>query len=367
MNFNLSVPPQLIEVAPFILASLTRANPPPLARVESNAVVDRVLEALIGTTKVRLGPAPTGDNLTATRAVVEKLVARGEPIRLLMPWGSKKPDNGGLDVAELAAIRTLQDLEARVSAAYSPGIDLVMRIEDLSGDFLFSAEEDAVVALPASRRYVEDFSMLLRLLAVPFIRPFRERELMEEADYLVLAEHLTGFVHDYLVESEGCWEDATELNSYRALHAQGWTGFIPTEQREFYRSRYIRKDPDLGWSGATRLLARYFASILARIKMGGYGSERWGRDFINISFAPPVPGTPPAFASRRLFYRTVSEAMSRTHIPPWRARGFLKVTRDRVLTKIGHFGDERDWNDAVVIVEEGDARVELRAPVVRDV
>lgn len=295
------------------------------------SVTDAVLSALVGSSKERLGPVPSDDRLTEMKAVIATAIAAEEPIKLLMPWGSKKPDNGTVDVAEIGALKTLEALQRRVQSVYPAGIHLRMRIEDLSGDYLF--REEGEEALKASARYVHDFVNLLKLMHLPFIEPVLEKKMMDCHVYNALADELRPVFLTYIENTDRYFIiDDPSVASWQELSRLGWTGFIPCEMRNFYRSRYARQG--LSPQEQNFKLAGYLASILARIKLKGYGHERWGKEFINVSFAPPVPGTPEPFAQRRLYYRTLPESMARTHLPPWRGRGYLLISGEEITLKL---------------------------------
>lgn len=354
---------------------------PELARGELSAVMSRpfgplmtldavaasdgleaaVVVALIGSSRIRYGAMPTHENVESIRRVVASAMSRLAPIPMLMPWGSKKPDNGAPDVAELAALRTLESLEERVTRLYAPGVELRVRVEDASGDYLFAEEGPEAVA--ASALYVRDFYRLLDVVGLRFVRPFRESEVLDVPAYYLLVNELRPLFMSYMTETEdlGVVDDPS-LASWRRLEARGWRGLIPKEQRDFYTSRYARAQPDATREELLWKLSGYFATILARINMRGYGSEDWGRDFINISFASPVPGTPRSMEERRLYYRTIPETMGRTHLPPWRAHGYVRLGDGGGL-KLGSFADDLRLVDGSVELSGERGAVTLRAPL----
>lgn len=339
--------------------SLLKEWPAVTAAPDDGALVDQIMGALIATNRVRL-VSPDESNIAAMKAVIDLVTEANEPIPILMPWGSKKPDNGTIDVAEVGALKTLIALQERVKRFYDPGIKLIIRVEDLSGDYLF--REEGPDALKASEMYVEEFINLVDVMGLPFVELKLERDLMNEHVYIALADEMRPVFSRYLNETGafGIVDDPS-LKSYQQLERLGWKGFIPWEQRDFYITRYARAWPDMSAGGHIEKLAGYFASILARIKLRGYGSEQWGKRFINLSFAPPVPGTPPAFAERRLYYRTLPENMARTHIPPWRAHGFLQSSGDLVQIKLAPFGANPDLKPGIITFSRGSMHVDVRA------
>jgi hypothetical protein len=56
---------------------------------------------VVGTGQTRFGPLPSPESLVAIRDHLRRRIADRDPIRLLVPWGSKKPTNTAtVDLAE---------------------------------------------------------------------------------------------------------------------------------------------------------------------------------------------------------------------------------------------------------------------------
>lgn len=104
------------------------------------------------------------------------------------------------------------------------------------------------------------------------------------------------------------------------------------------------------------------AGSLARHQLKATGSEEsWGSNFIQLNFAPPAPGTPAAIGDRRVYYRTLPESMTRTHLPAWRARGYLKINGNDVTPKIASFSEELGLVPNTVVFSSNGEKVSVQA------
>lgn len=300
-------------------------------------VLEALTNAILASSQVRYGPKPLPEGLVRIRSVIRKSIENNLPIPILMPWGTKKPDNNRtIDVAEVSGLQQIIALNERITQFYEPGMVMNVRVEDTSGFWLF--ERDGQEAITASRRYIADFDKLVNIMEAP-VSLMYESAMMDSEEFNILAETYRRLFYDYLWDSDSLGF-SPDLRSFKALQDVGWLGEIPTEQREFYYSRYRRVHDDRVY--ITDQTARYFAAVLARKKLNGYGQPILQDDYIQVSFAPPVPGTPRVLADRIVNYRTVLMKHARTHIPPWRARGYLRVSSDKVTPKIQNYLDSLD-------------------------
>jgi hypothetical protein len=326
-------------------------------RGDKATTLELVAAEIIGTNQSRFGPAPNPESLVAIRAVLRKHIEEGSPIPFLVPWGSKKPINGeSVDVAELMGLKTLQCLQGRVRRYYEPGLRMNMRIEDVGGKYLFKSEGDA--ALRSSETYVRDFLALVDVLNFRFLRPVLESALMDPKEYDFQAGTLAPVFQLYLERTDlyGIQPGPSELTDI------GWQGLIPQEQRDFYRHQYAKWFPGMPIKEQTWKLAEYLAGALARHKLRGTGAEpEWGRDFIQLNFAQPAPGTPQGIAERRIHYRTVPLRFAATHVPPWRAKGYLKVGDSEAYPKITSWYESGTYNQCSVEFSRAGASVSVRS------
>lgn len=330
-------------------------------------VESAVLAEVLGSGKHRFGPMPNVESQSSMLQVVRMAIKRGVPIPMLCPWGSKKPGNEGIvDVAELSGLRTLQCLQSRVTQFYTPGLDIRVRLEDVGGFYLFRDEGEA--ARTSSKRYVADFEKLVKILGLRFIETVREGQLTTEEEYVRVADALYPKVLAYLVDTDRNGLAGYEtLDSWKALSAEGWMGEIPLEQRGFYYQRYARiygSDTEI----QVRKLAEYLAGSLARYKLKATGPrDDWGRNFIQLNFAPPAPGAPQGIIERRIHYRTLSTEFTRDHLPSWRARGFYRFKPGSEVPSpalASWFAPTDNFEAHVVTLEGGGLSVRVATPYV---
>jgi hypothetical protein len=112
------------------------------------------------------------------------------------------------------------------------------------------------------------------------------------------------------------------------------------EQRAYYRKIYEKLFVGISPADATHKLARYLSGVLVRNNMGGRGDDpSWGGKFIQVTFHAPIPGAPPETVRHYVRYRTLPMSMATTHIPPWRAKGYLKMAGRKATPKIASWHD----------------------------
>lgn len=294
---------------------LRREFPPTAAKAAS--ATDAVVDAIIGSRQVRLGAAPNPESLEAIRAVVRAYMGENRAIPVLIAAGPKKPVPTSVDVAELSALRTLAQLQGAVSAHHAPGLEIRMRIEDLTGLVL----EGAGIA-PEAGRYIADFGALVDVLGYAgFISPVRERDLAGADAFVAAVDEIHAAMMPYLAGTDGSEADMAGWAAAAFMSSP-----ITAEQRAFLMGRYAKLYPDAPPDAHLWSMSRYLSCAVARRRLGASGADpSWDRGRIDISFAPPVPGTPKELVSTRVYYRTVPLSQSKQHIPFWRARGILKV------------------------------------------
>lgn len=314
---------------------------PSATHADKSTKLDLVTAALIGTGQVRLGPQPNPESLVAIRDVVRRALDTNTPIPVLTPWGSKKPANGvHVDVAEIGALKQLACIQERVLRHHAPGLRLILRIEDASGYYLFGDEGASRHAIDT---YSQSFVKLIRVLGLRFVEPVLETALFDPRAYAEMAEELVPIMEQYLIETDAFgFEGWQERESRKRLHAffPQFQGEIPLEQRTYYRGLYTKLFPGISPAEATHKLARYLASAVVRNKIKGRGDDpSWEGKYLQVTFAPPIPGAPASTVSRFLYYRTLPTNMARTHIPPWRAKGYLEMAGRRATPKIASWSD----------------------------
>lgn len=310
----------------------------------------------------RSGPAPCDSSLSTIKGTISRCVQQNQPIPILCPWGSRKPHHTGVDVADLGGLRMIECLNVRVKAHYKPGIQVRMRIENIGGHYLFADTGEA--GRQASKIYVSGLIKLIDALTLDCLTAVPESTLMTEEDHSTLAREIESVILEYIRQTD---DDGVEhkgsLSSWQKLVELGWRGEIPVAQRDYYRHLYEKLYPGHPPEYYTEKLAGYLASSLARyiLKASGVATE-WGCDFITLNFCPAVPGAPLAMSSRAVHYRTVPEKVAKTHIPPWRAQGYIKIEGGSPCLKIASWNEKLPLEPCTVQVENDGVNAELLAP-----
>ena len=329
------------------------------------SVLDNVMQAIIASGQIRFGPAPSVESLFYMRDVVRYRISRDEPIPFVTPWGSKKPNNGSVDMAEVCGLKTIRCLNERIKSFYTPGINVNIRMEDVNGFYVF--REEGPEAIESSKQYVSDFSKLIRVLNFDgFINPVLESSLMSQEDYFRIADNFLPSILEYLNESEGMSpEDAVKLISYKTLLQNGWKGTVPQEQRDYYKARYAVQYPGMSPEKQQFTLAQYFASSIARYKLDALGNDKaWEDKYLWLSFVPPVPGSPESLTSKRVYYRTIPSNMTRNHMMPWRSKGYLRVSETEVKPAQASFHEKQDYNSFSTILSNRNESIEVQCDYV---
>lgn len=310
----------------------------------TESIIDAITSAFVASSQVRMGPAPKPEGLVAIRERIRYWVTKGEPIAVLSPWGSRKAGHAGIDIAELGALRQLQGLQERVSRHYAPGLDIQLGIEDMGGWYLWAGDARA---LKESHTYVEDFRRLVRVLDLPYITPVVESEIKLYSRFEDAANEYMGPLTDLLMSQErGLSPQGPEIaDALTKLHALGWTGTVPDEQRAFYMNQYAGLYPEKTHFERLTTLAAYLAQSAARYKVGAKVKDpAWLGHFVQINFPLPVPGVPDALGAARLYYRTLPMKYARSHMPPWRAKGYLCVDNANTVTpKVASFKEQQEY------------------------
>lgn len=330
---------------------------PNIALQNAGDVLEGVMGALLASAQVRFGPKPNPESMVAIRDVVRGAIDKNTPIPLLMPWGGRKGAKGKrIDVAEVFALKQLLCLQERVSKFYEPGIRLRIRVEDASAHYVFDDEGHA------SRRQVEaytrDFLTLIHVLDLHhFIDPIFESALFTEGALEAKADSIAPILFHYitLTDRYGLEDLDTESGQYASLLSMGWKGIIPMEQREYYRKRYRTMYPGITEQNATMKLARYFAQSWAKGQLNGLGADpAWEGKYVRLSFVNPIPGLPAALGARDVYYRTLPAKFTEYHMPPWRTKGYMLVTRDdEIVPKIAAWSSDNTYNENSMTLSNG--------------
>lgn len=311
----------------------------PILQVNNTDVVEAILEELIGTKSTRNGSRPAINDVDSMRFVISGYVSKHQPVRILIPWGSEKPDGSRVDVAEVGALKTLSNLNDRVKKHYGPGLLITIMMEDLTALHLF---DDMKKAQADTILYVGAMKNLVTILGMDdFIKTRAETDLGVSFErFLEIVEPIQKAMYDYLEFTDKYGIDGYELLApYNQLKLHGWSGPIPFEMRQYYYATYFRMygmDMD---NKHRHILSRYLSAAAARYKIGMRGDDpNWEHGYIKISFASKIPG---AVTRNTLHLRTLPAKMTGVSIAPWRAKGYLEIEPDgEVKIKLSTFTDQ---------------------------
>lgn len=323
------------------------------AFIDSNeAMIDALTSAFLTTNQNRYGPMPPPETVVAIRDVLRYWTERDEPIAVLSPWGSRKAGDGRIDVAEIMALRQLEALNNRVKKYYQPGVTINLGIEDLGGYYLWSNETNPWQE--SGEKYVRDMVDIVNILGMrSFIDPVPESELVVCGRFYEAADQFFDPLKAYLLGK-------SSIQSMGRLFELGWIGDLPNEMVDWYLNQYGTLYSDLDYLGRKEMLARYLAQSAARYKVGAkLRHPEWNRNFVQVNFPQPVPGVPEALGGRRLFYRTLPMRMARTHMPPWRAKGFLCIRENEATVKLATIREEREYNRVTLEFYNEETSVEV--------
>lgn len=324
-------------------------------------LVDAITQLLIGSKKVRFGNYPSDHCLYSIKNLIQQKVANNEPIPILVPMGPHKTIvNENIDLAEVYALKTLSSLNSRVSKIYSKGVHIYLREEDITGWFLTGTSTNVRDGI---EKYLANFERLIRILKYDnFITTFRESQLVSYEDVVALIQVYSNPIRNYINDTNSDSDNYQALTSYKVLMVLGWKGEIPLEQREFYRARYKRNYPDKSAFEIDEMIVNYLSISFAKSQFGALVPEQIKNNFIQLTFAPPIPGIPQDIVSRRVYYRTLPTNISRMHLPFWRAKGFLNFSNQEVNLAINNWENPDKFyrhtiqlstkNDAIILTAD---------------
>ena len=317
---------------------------PKLAPISKQSTLEIISSLMIGTKENRLGPIPPPEHLVVIRETIRKSIELGLPIPVLVPWGGRKTNpNLSVDMAEVSALMQLITLDDAVRQYHAPGLLINIRVEDLGADWLYTDTYlDYMEGAFGVEKYCYDFTSLTEVLcADKNIKAISENDLMPARAYYDLSLSYTELIYDTLsILNSQKGVDIESIKSYQQLVNLGWKGTFPEEQQEYYYSRYRALYPGKSEDSYRKMLAKYLGGAKARYDLNGRGEPKTDGTFIQITFVPPVPGAPTGMFNNTLYWRTCPASQSRTHIAPWRAKGYLKISDDEVQVKIANFGEE---------------------------
>lgn len=289
-------------------------------------LLDALTAAFVASGQTRQGPAPSPESLVRLREHITYFITMNRPVEIVVPWGSRKPDNGGVDIAELFAMKQLLALDTRVRKYWPAGTHVSINVEDIGGAYLWPD-------LPPSLffDYTKQMTTLARLASnygPLYVSP--ESNYTTMFDFTDASERVRPYLESVLLALNSAQRNA----ALASLEAKGWVGDLPDAQVDFYLRQYARHYPEQTRLQHLQQLARYFAQSYARYVTKARGDVPHA---IFVNFPQPAPGSPASLFLGRVFYRTLPMRFARTHIPPWRAKGYLRVTTNEITPKLSSY------------------------------
>ena len=332
-----------------LICSQIRRDYPHNTELSKCEKVEAITNLIIGTKEVRYGPLPNPESLVYIRNVIRKAIEKREPIPVLVPWGSIKADfSSQLDIAELSALQRIIHLNQEIEK-YDECLEVVIRVEDTTGYSLFQMEADHETIVSHSMAYSDDMVRLVNNLKPKGsnIRVVLESQMANAHKFndLVEFDKYFGLIYQYLRASNPLLKispnkDLKTLPEYQALAEAGWKGTIPLEQREHYFSSYRKVYGDWSEDKLIRRLSLYFTGSWRRFQLNMTGKQdHWADGFIQLAFVPPIKGLPEGYNQNYVYYRTLPLSDARTHICPWRAKGYLRINGNDIKYKLASFSD----------------------------
>lgn len=324
-------------------------------------LLEILTDLLVGTKEHRYGPKPKIESLYTIRQTLSKAIELDAPIPVLVPWGGRKMDPSlSIDVAEVSGLKQLIALDEVIRQFFTPGLHIHIRIEDINAKWLYKSDKGV-------DKYSSDMIKLINLLkGTTHIEGIRESSMMEENEYMRLAENYGYLLDDVIIALETMPSlDINTIPSYQKLVERGWKGDIPENQRHYYLDRYKSLYPNASLQQRINKLSDYFAGSKVRYDLSGRGEpDSIVGSFLQINFAHPVPGAPTSMFNNTLYYRTVPESSGRTHIAPWRAKGYLELVDDIPVAKVTQSSSdisELQENEVYLVEDESDNPLIIRA------
>jgi hypothetical protein len=340
-----------------LLCSHVKKEFPQVVKLTTFELMDVLANTLIGTKEIRYGSLPIPESSVTIRTAIRAAIENNLPIPVLVPWGSIKADfSATLDIAELTAIQRLINLAKITKEYYSNGLEIVIRVEDTSGYTLFTLEENLEKIKENINLYSSDMKRLVQILSKDGqeISVQLESEMDNAFQFNTIFNTHLSLIEQYLFES---WDNVKEypintskMDSYKLLSSLGWKGIISWEQRMHYIEAYERIYPNWKLETHIKRLALYFTGAWTRSLLGMTGKQKHWDKFVQLSFTPPIKGVPEGYNYNYVYHRTLPLSEARTHISPWRAKGYLKINGNEIHHKVTSFND-KDTNERLTPIK----------------
>ncbi len=317
-----------------VISQYFKSSFPKIATFKNGELLEVLTDVLIGTKEYRYGSKPNIESQYRIRETLRKAIELRAPIPILVPWGGRKVDPTiSVDIAEVSAVRQLVMVDQLVKQFYPPGLHIHIRIEDTGAFWIYRVQDTD----ESIERYSSDMIKLVDFLkGDTSIEPIRESKLMNRQEYFRLSEEYSELIEETiqtLREFKGL--DINSIPAFKKLKDAGWVGDINKEQQAYYVERYKKLYPNLKQGEYDLMLADYLGGSKARYDLKGVAEpDSSVGSYIKISFVPPIPGAPEGMFNNTLYYRTLPASHGRTHIAPWRGKGYLELVDEVPVAKI---------------------------------
>lgn len=302
---------------------------------DRSTTLEAIFTLLMGTKQTRNGPKPLPEVQVEIRNVIRHCLERGKPIPFMVPWGSRKPNGTGPDIAEMMCFKTLLTLQESVKAHYEPGLLFNIRVEDIAAHWVYWDEAQSILdaEVRTYRETIKDLTYILKVDDFIHIKP--------ESDGITWPDFKAEAVRHYRLFGE-YFRGSTQ--ALATLISDGWGGPVASETVTFYMEQYKKLYADSDEAARLDRLAHYYAAVLTRNRNNLRGNlPEWGPDYLDLSFVQPIPGTDWEY-SKRLYYKTIPTSTSR-HLPPWRSKGYYTI--DNQNNVIPHLTTFRELPDGL--------------------
>lgn len=330
---------------------------PKAVTMSKDSLLEILTDLLVGTKEYRYGPKPKIESLYTIRQTLMKAIELNAPIPILVPWGGRKADHElSVDVAEVSALKQLIALDEVVKQFHPAGLHIHVRIEDLGASWIYRVSDFDVEA--SIERYSSDMVRLINTLkGSTAIEAIRESKLIDRNKYFQLSEKYSELIEGTIQALKAYKDlDINTIPEFVKLKEMGWKGVIEKEQQQYYVDRYKKLYPGRKEAEYVLMLSDYLGGSKARYDLNGRGEpDSAVGSYVQITFVPPVPGAPKQMFSNTLYYRTIPESSGRTHIAPWRGKGYIEIVDDFPVAKVTYKGgDIADLEPSEIhIVEDG--------------
>lgn len=335
---------------------------PKVSKISKDDLLEILTELVVGTKDYRYGPKPKIESLYTIRQTLAKSIELGAPIPVLVPWGGRKADPTlSVDIAEVSALKQLMRLDEAIKEFHPAGLHIHIRIEDLGASWIYRTEE----VEESIERYSSDMVTLTKILkGTTHIEPIRESLLMDRLEYFRVSERYSELIEQVIITQKAYKGlDINSIPEFVKLKELGWKGEIDERQQEYYTSRYKKLYPGLKDASYDLMLSDYLGGSKARYDLKGRGEpDSSVGSYIQITFVQPIPGAPRELFSNTLYYRTIPESSGRTHIAPWRGKGYLEILDDTPVPKItSTYISDLEENEISLVSEGEDVSLDIRA------